>query len=280
MKKVTLQGFELINKVWLMPKLQLDALLSTLMSAGEVKLDDAGPMTQYSPKEVDTSIGEYIGIVLLTGVLFRTASTGEDGEPMGADATVAQLETCYNDPKCKGVIIKVNCPGGMEDAAYLVTDAVRRRNKPVAAWLEFGQCQSGGMMIASGCDITVASSETDRAGGIGAYITYTDWSKAMEMNGIKATDVYAPQSKQKNLDVRQAAKGDYKLLTEYVAQRATYFQTLVYVNRMGRWNEGPRLVDTFEGAELSAAEAVEVGLIDGIGPMESVINWINWANQN
>jgi protease IV len=212
----------------------------------------------------------------LCGIMFRSTWTDDDGKPVGADKTLMELEECYADEKCQGVVLKINSPGGMEDAAYLLSDAVKRRNKPVAAWVNFGECQSGGTMVASGCDLIVASSDTDRVGGIGAYTSYTNYAKMLEMQGIKSVDIYAPESPQKNLMTRKAGAGDYSLILEYVSERAVNFQTMVYVNRLGRWNETEKklLKDVFEGAELSARDAVRTGLIDGIGSLDYVFGWI------
>lgn len=278
--KVSIQAHNIIGSGWLLAESNMDALVAQVLSNAEVQLDDAGESEQYTQKGAERATGEYIAIVPLKGVLFKTSMTDEKGRPYGADKTVMQLECAYNDPKCKGIAIKMDCPGGMEDAAYMIHDAVYRRNKPVAAFVEFGDCQSGGMLIASQCDYIVASGEYSRIGSIGAYVSYTNFRKMMEANGIEQVDIYAPQSRQKSYDIREAEKGNYKPLTEYVTKRAADFLTRVYINRLGRWVETPKLKDAFEGATLTGLEALEIGLIDGIGTIQDTLNFINWANQN
>lgn len=277
--KVTLQKHELLSKMWMLPKPQFDALLSTLASSNEVTIESDNELKQHCNVGADRATGQYIAIIPLKGILFRSAYL-ENGKPIGADATLAQLEASYADPKCKGIVLKTDCPGGAEDASFLLADAVARRNKPVAAFVDFGMCMSGGMMIVSACDLVVASSDTCRLGGIGAYTTYTDYSRALEAQGIKTEQLYAPQSFLKNYDMREAAKGNYKPLVEYVTKRAEEFQLLVYYNRRGRWNEIELTKDVFAGAEVSGYEAYSAGLIDAIGKLEEVIQWINQVTNN
>lgn len=279
--KISILGQNIIGSSWLLARPNMDALVAqVLQGSNEIQLDNAGDSEEYSQKGAERATGEYIAIVPLKGILFKTTMTDEKGGPCGADKTVAQLECAYNDPKCKGVVIKMDCPGGMEDAAYTVHDAVYRRNKPVSAFVEFGDCQSGGMLIASQCDYIVASGEYSRVGSIGAYVPYIDYSKMFEMSGIKQVDIYAPQSRLKNYDIREASKGNYKPLTEYATKRASDFITRVYINRLGRWTESPKLADAFEGATLTGSEALEIGLIDATGTIQDAFNFINWANQN
>lgn len=279
--KVSIQAHNIIGSSWLLARPNMDALVAqVLQGSSEIQLDDAGDSEEYSQKGAERATGEYIAIVPLKGVLFKSCYLDKEGKPVGADKTIMQLECAYNDPKCKGIVIKMDCPGGMEDAAYMIHDAVYRRNKPVSAFVEFGDCQSGGMLIASQCDYIVASGEYSRIGSIGVYVSYSDYSKMLEMNGIKQVDIYALQSRLKNYDIREAGKGNYKPLTEYATKRAADFMTRVYINRLGRWNESPKLADAFEGATLTGSEALEIGLIDATGAIQDAFNFINWANQN
>ena len=117
------------------------------------------------------------------------------------------LERCYANKNIKGVVLKIDSGGGSGDAMRLMADTISDRNKPVVAFIDDNAC-SAAYGIASGCDIVVANSNTAYVGSIGTYISIADYTEYLKKEGISIIEVYATASKDKNIEVREALKGN------------------------------------------------------------------------
>ncbi len=178
---------------------------------------------------------------------------------------VDKMSLMYADKNLSGLIIRMNSPGGSADAGYKIADSVAAAPFPTWCHIEYGQASSAGYMIATSCDGISASRPNDRVGSIGTYISYQDWSKYYEKLGIVSKDIYAQQSSEKNLEGREAAKGNFTPLENYVSQEAQSF--IDYVNAR-RPSLNTDKLDPFKGRVFSATDALSIGLIDSIGDLK------------
>ena len=194
-----------------------------------------------------------------------------------ADYLVMKMTQMFADPNVTRAVFKINSPGGSADAGYKIADALM--NAPIPTWghVDYGQAGSAGYLIAASMDGISASRPGDRVGSIGAYVSYQNATKYWEKMGIVSQDVYARQSTEKNLEGREAAKGNFKPLEDYVSDQCQAF--IDYVNDR-RPNLNTKTLDPFKGKVFSATDALSIGLIDHIGDLKSALTQVKTTNSN
>jgi protease IV len=176
-----------------------------------------------------------------------------------------------NTERVSGIIINFDTPGGQAAGTAMLAATIKEvsKQKPVIGICQDGIIASAGMWLASACQELYVTQVTDQVGSIGAYTTIYDFTGYFEMNGVKIHEIYAPQSSEKNADYRDALKGDYTLIEQDLKFLVDDFIKTVKTNRGQRLNVS--FADPFKGKMFNAADAVKVGLIDGIKPMAAVV---------
>jgi ClpP class serine protease len=191
--------------------------------------------------------------------------------PVGMLSKADLLTRCYLNENIDSVILKVDSPGGEGRAAMFLQQTIRKRNKPVLGFAE-DTAASAGYLILSPCDFIMANSELANIGSIGTFVTINDFTEAMKLEGIKQIEVYADASVDKNKDYYDALKGDLAGIKEKVNKFNDQFLADVKQNRAGKlgkdkeWNTGKLFF---------ADEAEKIGLIDGVGTLEELVQSIH-----
>lgn len=176
----------------------------------------------------------------------------------GMNTKAGQIRAAYQHANINSLLIKFDTPGGQANAPALAADAIREARAagvPVLGWVDHGQAASAGMWIFAACTEGWLSQATDAVGSIGGY------QRIRKNTSTEVLEVYAPQSKQKNLSYRNAAKGDTALLEAELAETVDVFIESVKADRGDRLKEG---TDAFEGGMFMGPKAVTEGLADGI----------------
>jgi protease-4 len=267
----------LLTCVWLMDPVAAQAVIRDALDGKEIPTVDPHP-----PMAVGYDLSAQAATRLVTN--YASGMAGYDASRMAtvqviniedtltpwyASWKADQLRYAYADESVLGVVIRMNCIGGADQAAYLLTDVLSERNKPVVVHCEYGQMNSSAYWTAAGCDYIMAGRATDRIGGIGIYVPFLDQSGYLKQQGYTFKDVYAPESTEKNAEFRAAQEGDFKPYEAYATEIQANFKTYVLEHRGTKLklNEG----DPFKGATYNATKALAIGLIDEIGHLERAV---------
>jgi protease IV len=173
--------------------------------------------------------------------------------------------------RVKGILLNVDSPGGQADGTGMFADTIKMvsKSKPIISVVQDGYAASAGMWIAAAAQEVYATRATDSFGSIGAYTTIYDFTEYFALNGIKITDIYAPQSSDKNKAYKDALAGDTSLIENDLKFLVEDFKASVSSSRGARLKvKGD---EPFTGKMYNAKEALRMGLIDGIKPMSGVI---------
>lgn len=210
-----------------------------------------------------------VGVLPISGPI--TKYDGGCGEP-GAITRATHLADMEKSDNISSVVILTDTPGGEARAANVLTSTMGKMKKPVLAYVD-GMAASLGMWITAGADEVYLSSKTDEVGSIGSYVTFADWAGYFEKEGLKIHEIYAPQSEDKNKDYREALKGNYDLVKQDLAVHVDEFINYVRTQR-------PRAAETQQewgtGKMFYAADAIKLGLADGVRSFEQVISKAAW----
>lgn len=190
-----------------------------------------------------------------------------DEEPASADNIVTSLRAAFKDKQTKGVVLRINSPGGSPVQSGYIYDEIHRLRgkypevKVYAVISDLGA--SGAYYIASAADAIYAD-KASLVGSIGVTAASFGFVETMGKLGVERR-VYTAGEHKAFLDPFQPQKEDEVRFWRGVLD-VTHRQFIESVKR-GR---GDRLKDAehpelFSGLVWSGEQAVQLGLVDGLG---------------
>ena len=195
-----------------------------------------------------------------------------DKEAASADNLVTSLQAAFDDPRVKGVVLRINSPGGSPVQSGYVYDEIRRLRglhpdtKVYAVISDLGA--SGAYYIASAAD-EIYADKASLVGSIGVTAAGFGFVGAMDKLGIQRR-AYTSGDHKAFLDPFEPEKPDETKFWQGVLN-VTHQQFIDSV-KQGR---GDRLKDKehpelFSGLVWTGQQALPLGLIDGLGNTSSV----------
>ncbi|WP_426141660.1 S49 family peptidase [Pseudomonas sp. DWP3-1-2] len=190
-----------------------------------------------------------------------------DNESASADNIVGSLRAAFKDAHTKGVILRINSPGGSPVQSGYIADEIRRlrAEKPAikvyAVITDLGA--SGAYYIASAAD-QIYADKASLVGSIGVTAAGFGFVGTMEKLGVDRR-TYTSGEHKAFLDPFQPQKADETAFWQSVLD-TTHRQFIASV-KLGR---GDRLKDKehpelFSGLVWTGEQALPLGLIDGLG---------------
>jgi len=208
------------------------------------------------------SVKEHTALVDLKGVI--------SADQASADSIIMSLQDAFEDKKTKGVVLRINSPGGSPVQAGMINDEIRRLRAlhpkiPLYAVVE-DVCASGGYYVAVAAD-RIFVDKASIVGSIGVLMNGFGFTGAMEKLGVERRLLTAGENKG-FLDPFSPESPAHKafalnMLDEVHAQ----FINVVKQGRGKRLKETPEM---FSGLMWSGAKSIELGLADGYGTVDSV----------
>ena len=209
-----------------------------------------------------------VAVVRLSGVI-GAVMPFKQGLSISSLATA--LERAFAVRDVKAVALVVNSPGGSAVQSHLIFSRVRaladEKKVPVFAFIEDAGASGGYMLACAGDEIFADPSLV--VGSIGVVSAGFGLDKLIERFGIERR-LHAMGSQKGMLDPFQPERPeDVERLRTIQMRIHEKFIALVETRR-GERLKGARDV-LFSGAVWAGAEAVELGLIDGLGDLRGVM---------
>ncbi|MFA6551310.1 MAG: signal peptide peptidase SppA [Patescibacteria group bacterium] len=182
---------------------------------------------------------------------------------------IASIKRAEENDNIKAVILDIDSTGGSAVAAEEIANALKRAQKPTVAIIrEYGD--SGAYYAATGADIIFASAKSD-IGGIGVTSSYLDNVKKNQKDGFtynqlsagKFKDMYNPD-KVLTTEEKELIMRDIEIIYEE-------FIKAVASNRNLEIEKVKQLAD---GSSMLGQMALDNGLIDRIGGMNEVVDYL------
>ncbi len=207
-------------------------------------------------------------------VLYATGEIQETGMPGTIDCSklVPIINDLADDDDCKGLVLRVNSPGGSVFGSEQIWEALgyfKSTGKPLA--VSMGDvAASGGYYISCNADRIFASPLTI-TGSIGIFGLIPEASGLLQKIGLSPQYVYTNP------------EGDFPDLTRpMTAGQAAAMQKAIergYQEFVTRCAQGRRMkIETIksiaEGRVWSAESALKIGLVDQIGELQDAIDWV------
>ena len=210
------------------------------------------------------SVGRHTALVKLEGEISERGKAS-------AENINAALAAAFKDPDSVAVVLNINSPGGSPVQSARIYHEIKRlrknyQDKPIYVVVD-ELCASGGYYVAAAAD-KIFVDGSSLVGSIGVIYQGFGADKALEKLGIENRTVTAGENKA-FMDPFAPMKPEHKAHLE--AMLADVHQQFIKAVKDGR---GARLKENtpglFSGLIWSGTKAIDNGLVDGLGTVDSV----------
>jgi len=185
--------------------------------------------------------------------------------------TVQQLRKFQRDPKVKGIILRIDSPGGAVGPSQEIYNAVTRireeGEKEIVASLG-SVAASGGYYIASAANTIFANPGT-LTGSIGVIMAFSNIQGLIEKIGIRPEVIKSGAFKDAGSPLRPISSKERKLLQNLVDDVHQQFVDDVARGRNLLTQDVQRLAD---GRVYTGRQALELKMIDHLGGLQDAID--------
>ncbi len=216
----------------------------------------------YEGSDIQT-VGAHTALVKISGAI---ESEGNGS----ASVVVSALDNAFAANDSVGVILRINSPGGSPVQAGIINDEIVRLrkeypNKPLYVVVD-EMCASGGYYIAAAAD-RIYVNKASIVGSIGVLMDGFGFTGLMDKIGVERRLLIAGENKG-FLDPFSPMSATQKgYAQDMLAEIHQQFIDVVRKGRGARLKETP---ETFSGLFWSGSKAVQMGLADGFGTIDSV----------
>jgi protease-4 len=211
----------------------------------------------------DMEVGRHTALIEIDGTIESEGSGS-------ANSVIPSLNKAYSDAGSAAVVLHINSPGGSPVQAGMIVDEILRLkkgypSKPLYVVVD-EICASGGYYIAAAAD-KIYVNKASIVGSVGVLMDGFGFTGLMDKLGVERRlmtagankgflDPFSPQSEKHKAHAQE-------MLNEI-------HQQFIGVVRAGRGNRLKETPETFSGLYWTGAKAVEMGLADGYGTVDSV----------
>jgi protease-4 len=213
--------------------------------------------------EGKSSSSPHTAIIDLNGVI-------EAGGEVNSDSVITSLKDAYESSGTKGIILRINSPGGSPVQAGIINDEIRRQKAlhpkiPVYAVVE-DICASGGYYIAVAAD-KIYVDKASIIGSIGVLMDGYGFTEVMKKVGVERRLMTAGENKAM-LDPFSPVNPKHQALAQAMLNEVhEQFKAVVRQGRGARLKETP---EVFSGLFWSGEQGIKLGLADALGSSDYV----------
>jgi signal peptide peptidase SppA len=184
----------------------------------------------------------------------------------------------HEDPAAKAVLMAIDTQGGTSEGIFSLSRFIYDFNAkimPVVSY-DLANQNSAGLVYGSAAGQMIADYEAE-IGSIGALFVHREITEALKMDGIKATVFRSAPYKalgtpyEKLTDVAKKEIEDHLMMSHNKFVETLAHNTGVEVAKVHTWATGK---------VFQAKEALNMGLLDSIQPIENVIAKLNKKLEN
>ncbi len=194
-----------------------------------------------------------------------------EGPILTTEPVQGLLAKAREDDAVKGVLLRIDSPGGGVGASQGIYEAVRRlaAKKPVAVSMG-GVAASGGYMAALGAD-RIFALESTLTGSIGVIMMSSGIYPLLDKIGVEPRIIKSGKYKDAGTPLREMSESDRAYLQSMVDELHSQFTGLVAQERE---MDPARVRDLADGRVFSGRQARSNGLVDALGDLAAVEKWL------
>ncbi len=201
------------------------------------------------------------------------------GQPASADNIIEGLRDAHEDKATKGILLRMNSPGGSPVQSAYVYEEIRRLKKlkpdlPIVAVVS-DMCASGCYYIASAAD-QIYVNNASVVGSIGVIMGGFGFVDTMKMLGVERRIMTAGEHKAL---MDPFGPVDPVARTHMQGVLGQVHQQFIQAVRDGRGSRLKEIPDMFSGLIWTGGEGIKLGLADAIGDERSVAETVIGAKK-
>jgi protease-4 len=216
------------------------------------------------------SFDERIAVFNVRGMIMNMEESYFSVPQYNHQRILESLDTVKNDDTIKGIILRIDSPGGGVYESAELSDKILEvkaiRDLPIYVTME-SMAASGGYYIAASADQIYATEETI-TGSIGVIMPGMNFAGLMDRLGVEDMTIKSGDMKDVGSSTREASQEDLQVLQGLVD---SMYERFVDVVAQGRGMERDEVYKVADGRIYDGAQALEVGLIDKIGYYEEAL---------
>lgn len=206
----------------------------------------------------EARLGDHTAMVEVNGMI-------SDATPANADTIIKGLRKAFRNENTKGVVLRINSPGGSPVQAGYVNDEIYRLREKYPDTRVYAVvtdiCASGGYYIAAAAD-EIYADKASMVGSIGVLMDGYGFTGAMEKLGVERRLYTAGENKGFLDPFSPEKKEDVKHIKMMLNNIHQQFINVVKKGRGDKLTDDPKL---FSGLIWTGEESLDLGLIDGLG---------------
>ncbi len=238
------------------------------------------PLMQREGKLEETVVSgkgkDKILLVDISGVISsKEQGRGLFGERASMVSRVREeLEKASKDERVRGVIMRLNTPGGTITASDIIYQEIKRfkreRKLPVVACM-MELATSGGYYVATAAD-TIVAHPTTVTGSLGAIAIKFNAEGLMEKIGVEDETIMAGDKKDLFSPLRPLTEEERVIIQDMLNEFHQRFISLIAENRKTLSLE--QVKPLADGRVYTADQALKNGLVDEVGYLDDVIEMV------
>ncbi len=186
------------------------------------------------------------------------------GVILEAKKVIEKLQIAEEEKEYKGIILRVESPGGAVGPTQEIYNEIIRINKEKKIYASFGaMAASGGYYVGAATDKIFANAGT-MTGSIGVIMQFTDMSKLFQLAKIAPYNIKAGKYKDVGSPNREMTEEEEEMMKSMIAGVHKQFINDVYTPRRDRLTKED-LEKYAQGQIFSGEQAKEFGLVDELG---------------
>ncbi|MEM6612272.1 MAG: signal peptide peptidase SppA [Cyanobacteria bacterium P01_C01_bin.72] len=189
-------------------------------------------------------------------------------ETIGSDRFAEEFRELREDESVKAVVLRVNSPGGSATASEVILREILLTKKKKTVIVSMGNfAASGGYWIAAGAD-QIFAEENTVTGSIGVFGLLSNIQEIANENGVTWDVVKTGEFADIDSNVRPKTEAELAIYQKSVDK--TY---RLFLRKVSRYRNLPveKVKEIAQGRIWSGKEAVNIGLVDRLGGLESAI---------
>lgn len=186
-----------------------------------------------------------------------------------SDGMYFEIKDAEKQENIKVIVIEVDSFGGIPAAAEEINLVIKETNKPVIVYIRNAGLSAAYWAI-SGAD-KIFSLSTSQVGSIAINSSYTDEVKNNEKNGYTFNDLSTGEFKNAFNPNKPLTEKEKKLIMEDLQLTHNLFVETVASNRNLNIDDVKKIAN---GWAYTGSEALELGLVDEIGNLDSVKEYL------
>lgn len=196
---------------------------------------------------------------------------GDDPSPgnLVAGPTVRAIEELIDDDRIKGVVLRIDSPGGSATASEAIRRALVRLSEKKPVVVSMGSVAASGGYWISCLDRPVYAEATTVTGSIGVFALKLSFGPLMQRFGVHTESIHLDESAAAMAIDREWGDEDIERIQALIRETYGRFLELVAKSR----GMTPEAVDAVGGGRVwSGSQALALGLVDRLGGVDHALS--------